>query len=200
VRTSLTLLCAAVICAGAVARSAAVDPAALVLRLSDLPIGFLQVSDSGTVSNAGAADGGGPALLARLSRWGRTVGYESHFIRVRPQRGIPEGPVEIRSLASVYRTATGAAASFAYARRFLVPTSFSPLALGFTIGDAARQYVGGGLSGESLVYILIWRKGRVNASLVLSGRLGELSAGDVAPLARAQQARIVAELGHGGRG
>jgi hypothetical protein len=115
---------------------------------------------------------------------------------VRRPLGIPEGPVEVRSLASVYKTAPGAAAAFAYARNFLVPTSFAPLALGFSVGDAARQYVAGGITGQSLVYVLIWREDRVNASLVLSGRLGELSAGDVAPLARAQQARIVAELRH----
>ncbi len=48
--------------------------------------------------------------------------------------------------------------------------------------------------GTMLQYVLIWRERNVDASIVLTGRVGVVSAADVAPLARRQQARIRAAL------
>jgi hypothetical protein len=41
-----------------------------------------------------------------------------------------------------------------------------------------------------LHYVLIWREHTVDASIVVTGRVGVVSAADLAPLARRQEARI----------
>jgi hypothetical protein len=48
--------------------------------------------------------------------------------------------------------------------------------------------------GTMLQYVLIWRERNVDASIVLTGRVGVVSAADVAPLARRQETRIRAAL------
>jgi hypothetical protein len=105
-------------------------------------------------------------------------------------------PLEVKSSASVYDSVSGAHASFAYARRYLVPGDYAPLALGFAVGEEAQQWVSKGESGVGtlLQYVLIWRERNVDAAIVVTGRVGVVSAADVAPLARRQQARIRAAL------
>jgi hypothetical protein len=102
----------------------------------------------------------------------------------------------VKSAASVYRSAAGARAAFSYARHHLVPRGYAPLALGFAVGQEARQWVsqGASLFGTMLHYLLIWRERNVDASIVITGRVGVVSAYDVAPLARRQQHRIRAAL------
>jgi hypothetical protein len=180
-----------------VATSAAPPPAALVLRQSDVGRAFS--GQGAPVSNAEAARGGPPGLEARLVRWGRIGGYEVDFTRAAGAATLQDGPLAIRSSASVYRTDRGARAAFTYATRRLVPAGDVPLALGFSVGEQARQWVSQGPSavGAILQYVLVWREGGVVASLVLTGRVGVVSAFDVAPLARRQEARIRAALRSG---
>jgi hypothetical protein len=45
-----------------------------------------------------------------------------------------------------------------------------------------------------LQYRLLWRERNVDASIEITGRVGVVSAADVAPLARRQDARIRAAL------
>jgi hypothetical protein len=47
---------------------------------------------------------------------------------------------------------------------------------------------------ERSCYILIWRERNVDATIVITGRLGIVSAFDLAPLAHRQEARIRAAL------
>lgn len=114
---------------------------------------------------------------------------------MRPARPatLQDGPLEVKSSASVYRSESGARAAFAYARRHLVPDGYVQLALGFAVGEEARQWVSEAV-GTTLRYVLIWRERNVDAAIVVTGRFGVVSAGDVAPLARRQQARIRAAL------
>ncbi len=176
-------------------QAAGPDPKALVLGLHDLPAGFVRVSDSGTVDNARAAAGGPPGQVGRLVGWGRLTGYQAHLARYRPG-GPDQGPLDIHSVASVYRDAKGAAAALAYTSRHLVPRGLSPIALAVRMGARAHEYVGQipfrGVPG--LLYVLIWREGRVFAGITVTGAVGDVSAADVAAVAERQEARIVAQL------
>lgn len=169
-------------------------PATLVLRVVDLGRGY---TGRGTlVDNAHAARAGPPGLGAKLVLWRRIGGYEADFTRRITPATLQNGPLEVKSSASVYRGEAGARAALAYGRRHLVPAGYAPLALGFKVGDDARQWVSQGESGVGtlLRYVVIWRERNVDASVVLTGRVGVVSAFDVAPLARRQDARIRAAL------
>lgn len=167
----------------------------LVLRGGDL--GATYSGQGSRISNADAARGAPAGLAARLRRWGRVDGYDVDFTRRIGVGGLQDGPVEVKSAASVYGSRVGAHGAFVYATRHDVPTGYVPLALGFSVGEEARQWVSEAASrlGEMLQYVLIWRERTVDASIVVTGRVGVVSAADLAPLARKQQARIRAALG-----
>ena len=169
------------------------SPRALLLRSADLPAGFAGGGAAVVrVSNAAAARDGPPGFLHELRRWHRVVGYRIVFSRPASATGLQEGPLEIRSSASVYESATGAKAALAYTRLHLVPEGTARIALGFPLGDGALEYVSQNAStiGALLVYTVIWRERRVVASVVVVGRVGVVSAADVAPLAQRQDRRI----------
>jgi hypothetical protein len=171
------------------------QPGTLVLRKGDL--GAAYSAQGSKVSNADAARGAPAGFAARLRRWGRVDGFEVDFTRRIGVGGLQEGPVEVKSAASLYRTRAGAHGAFVYATRHLVPIGYVPLPLGFSVGDEARQWVSDAASrlGEMLQYVLVWRERTIDASIVVTGRVGVVSAADLAPLARKQQARILAVLG-----
>jgi len=131
-----------------------------------------------------------------LARWGRVDGYQVDFRRPARPGTLQDGPLEVTSSASVYRSESGGRVAFAYARRHFVPAGYAPLALGFALGEEAYQWVSQGESGVGtlLRYVLIWRERTVDAAIVVTGRVGVVSAADVAPLARRQEARISAAL------
>jgi hypothetical protein len=194
-RVALALL---LIAAGSVSAVAAEPrtppPATLVLRRADLSAAY--TGRGAPVRNADAARGAPPGFATKLARWGRIDGYEVDFTRRVTPTTLQDGPLEVKSSASVYRTATGARAAFDYARRRLVPRGYVPLALGFAVGEEARQWVSQNASGLGtlLVYIVIWRERNIDASIALTGRVGVVSAADVAPLAEKQEAHIRAAL------
>jgi hypothetical protein len=169
-------------------------PATLVLHRADVGRGY--TGRGARVGNRGAARGAPPGFAAKLGRWGRIGGYEVDFRRTANPASLQDGPLEVKSAASVYRTQAGARAAFAYTRQHLVPGGYAPLALGFSVGEEARQWVTQGESGlgTMLHYVLIWRDRNVDAAIVITGRVGVVSAFDVAPLARRQEARIRAAL------
>ena len=193
---TLTLACLAVAATGsaAVAAALAPTPSTLVLRRAD--VGQAYTGRGAPVDNAEAARGAPAGFATKLARWGRIAGYQVDFARSAGPAALQDGPLEIQSSASVYRSEGGARLSFAYARRHLVPAGYAPLALAFAVGDEARQWVSQGQSGLGTVlhYVLIWRDRNVDAAIVVTGRVGVVSAADIAPLARRQQARIRAAL------
>jgi hypothetical protein len=170
-------------------------PSALVLHRADL--GRAYTGHGVAVSNSDVARGAPVGFAGKLARWGRVDGYEVDFTRALSATGLQDGPLIVTSTASVYRTAGGARASIAYANRRLVPTGYVPLALGFRVGRQARQWVRQGASGVGAVlqYVVSWREQTVDASIVLTGRVGVVSAADIAPLALRQDARIRRALG-----
>lgn len=157
------------------------NPAALVLRLGDLPRGFA-VSPIGT----GSVRVPGAAAAYRV-RFSRSVGLATML----------EGPFDVRSEAVVYSSERGAEAALAHTTRSLIPRSFVPLPMGFRLGRQAHQYVveTNAYGAASLGYLVLWREGPVDASISLTGRLGVVSVGDLAPFARKQDARIRRALG-----
>lgn len=195
-RVSLPLAClvVAVVTAAGAAAPRRPQAAKLVLRRGDLGRAYSGRGEQ--VDNADAARGGPPGLAARLARWGRTAGYEVDFTRLAGPGTLQEGPLEVKSSASVYRGERGARTAFAFARRHLVPAGYVLLPLGFAVGEEARQWVSQGESalGTMLRYVLIWRDRDVDAAIVVTGRVGVVSAADLAPLARRQEARIRAAL------
>jgi hypothetical protein len=142
------------------------QPSACVLRRSDVGAAF-------TASGAPAG----------------TNGYRVDFTR--RTGSLQDGPLFVRSSASVYRSARGAREALAYTARH-VATGYVPLPLGFSVGRDAHQWVRQGESGVGamLQYLVLWREQNVDASIVITGRVGVVSAADAAPLARRQEARI----------
>jgi len=188
------LIAAGSLSAVAVAEPRTPPPALLVLHRADL--GAAYTGRGATVRNAEAARGAPPGFAAKLAQWGRIGGYEIDFTRRVGPATLQDGPLEIKSSASVYRRKAGARAAFAYARRRLIPRGYVPLALGFALGEEARQWVRQDESGLGtlLDYIVIWREDNIDASIVLTGRVGVISAADIAPLAQKQESRIRAAL------
>jgi hypothetical protein len=169
----------------------------LVLRSADIGTGFsARATQTGRLAAAEAPQAVAGGLAEKLAHWGKTGGFRVDLVRRLSPAGLQEGPLEVVSSASVYPSERGARAAFDYARKSLVPAAYAPLALAFRLGEQARQYVRQGPSvlGAMLVYFVVWRERNVNASLVIIGRVGVVSAFDVAPLARKQDARIRAAL------
>lgn len=142
------------------------QPSACVLRRSDVGAAF-------TASGAPAG----------------ASGYQVDFTR--RTGSLQDGPLFVLSSATVYRGASEAHRALADASR-RVPVGYVPLPLGFSVGREARQRVRQGESGVGamLQYRLLWREHNVDASIVITGRVGVVSAADVAPLARRQETRI----------
>lgn len=189
--TTAALLAAA---SGVGAAGVNLRPATLVLQQRDLGRAF---SGRGArIDNAAAAVGAPAGFAARLALWRRLGGYQAQFTRTAEPATLQDGPLAITSSASVYADAAGAQAAFAYAAKRLVPAGYVPLALGFAIGEQARQWVRQDASGlgAMLQYTLIWRERNVDAAIVVSGRFGVVSAADLAPLARRQDSRIRAQI------
>jgi len=147
-------------------------------------------------TNAAAARTGPRGFAAKLDIWGRVGGYEVDFTRRITAATLQNGPLEVKSSASVYRTVIGARAALTYGRRQLIPAGYAPLAVSFRVGQDAHQWVSQGESGVGtlLRYVLIWRERNVDASIVVTGRVGVVSAAEVAPLVLRQDARIRAAL------
>jgi hypothetical protein len=130
-----------------------------------------------------------PHAFARTHSVGSVSRYRVEYARVNGAAGLQEGPLEIDSTAVVY---AGPAAARAALRR-AAPLHAAGLAVGYPLGDAAHEFVVqlGSALGALLRYTIVWREGRVDASVTVTGRVGVVSAADLAPPARAQEARIV---------
>ena len=124
--------------------------------------------------------------LTRFARWGKASGCRVDFVRPVTAIGLQEGPLEIVSSATVYRGEAGARAAFAYAARSLVPAAYVSLPVDFPLADRSREWVRQGTSsfGTMLVYLLLWHDRNVNASILIVGRVGVVSAASLAPVAR----------------
>jgi hypothetical protein len=144
-----------------------VAAALLVLHTGDLPHGFVRHHAAGSA-----------------------VRYTVEFVRPTTATGLQDGPLLIESTAERRRNVAAAHAAV----RQAVPRGVATLDVDYRLGDEAREYVVqlGSTVGALLRYTLVWRDASVLASIVVVGRVGVVSAADLAPLARAQEARIKA--------
>jgi hypothetical protein len=143
--------------------------ACLVLHAGDLPPGFVREQAEGSAAS-----------------------YRVAFARLTTATGLQEGPLAITSSAAVYPDAPTAR----LALRRSAPHGTAGLEVGYRLGDEAHEYVVqlGSAFGALLRYSLFWRDGRVDGSVSVTGRVGVVSSADLAPLARAQEARIASSV------
>jgi hypothetical protein len=143
-----------------------VGAAALALHAGDLPHGFVRTYAAGS-----------------------SASYHVEFARATTATGLQDGPLAVLSSAHLYGDARAAHAALLRS----IPRGTAGLAVGYRVGSEAREYVVqlGSTLGTLLRYTLVWRDGTVDASVTVIGRVGVVSAADLAAPARAQEARIV---------
>jgi hypothetical protein len=158
----------------------------MVLRLKDLPPGFVQtVSRSWTPRELSRQ---GTWTLKQLRQWGYIGGYEAEFTR--DLTG--PNPTQISSDAGVYSTVAGARRSLrenaSASRRGL----WRPLELSTKIGDQAvlSTLVTTLRGGIARVFFLVWRQGRYKGSITLSGVEGQVAIPTAVSLAKTQERRM----------
>jgi len=179
-------LCALIVAAGAAATR---DPKAMVLRLSDIPSGFFVQSQGYESLRAAAA--GSPFTVAQYKAWGYLSYYEVDYELAGTGTKVLTGPLEIASSASVYKTAAGAAASFA-ASRAQCPKHGRLFSTNAPIGDGSFGCVySTSKSGVPVVvYVLTWHRGPCKAGIVVDGLSTAVSATRAVGLARLEDTRI----------
>ena len=195
-------LLAAVLAGGlsspASAAPAVLDPSRLVLTLSDLAAGFkVDTKQTGVFSNARLAIAERNLKeLTNFKRWGRLTGYQAQFTR-NARTGRLGSLVRITSRASVFKTSSGAAASFAQKPAQCSTGTAHEVSLGVTVGQ--RSFACSGLQVSGVItfrrYLVFWQQGRVEATLVLVWVEGGIASSDAAALAKAQERHVAAALG-----
>jgi hypothetical protein len=125
----------------------------------------------------------------RTEAAGSSAGSRVEFARPTTATGLQEGPLVIASSATIYRDRATAHAAL----RRPIPQGAASVAVDYRLGDEAHEYVVqlGSVAGALLRYTVHWRNGSVDQSVVVIGRVGVVSAADLAPLARAQEARVL---------
>ncbi len=129
--------------------------------------------------------------IAKFTAWGRVNGYDAEYAKDVSLTALLKGPIEIYSIASVYRTPRGAHASFrdsgsrgtGYLKR---------RAVGAALGNEARLYTGTRRSnGFTIrVFAVYWRTGKLLGAIVAAGVEGGIDAETAVDLAKKQQARM----------
>jgi hypothetical protein len=179
VRT-LALAALALVLATTAFAATALDPSALVIRASDVPVGYrLERSESGLRTNALEAKET-PEATRLFRRWGRVTGYQMIF-----ERG--ESSIEARS--DVFRSATGARELQRWAEREVRLSGIRGIRRA-NPGIGAQSLLVEMRAPRAEVYVY-WRYGVVWSAL--GGH--NLGRAQVLALARLQQRRIAATLG-----
>jgi len=168
------------------AGTAAPDPQRLVLGRSDVPARFGLVT--GLYRSANDAAYQGASTLAQYQSWGFVRGYEVLYRAVADQA--------IISAADVYRSAGGAAKSFAADTRACRTGPSRQEELGsFTVGDEAVLCISRATApGQRAEYVLLWRRGAMIAAVDLAATPSALPTAPAIALAkslaRAQDRRM----------
>jgi hypothetical protein len=103
---------AAVFAAPTLAQNRTPNPGRMVLRASDLPLGFAAAAgQTGPHTNRDVIREKGKAFAPKLLRWGRITGYRAVYTQRDVSNGSLPGVVEFGADASLYRTARGAHAA-----------------------------------------------------------------------------------------
>lgn len=164
------------------ALAAPIDPAELVLREVDVPVGFeLDREESGVRSNAVEVREHPETRV--FVRWGRVTGYQAAYTR----RTRNPGTIEAR--VDVFRGTDGAHKLLVWVDNELRKAGFAGQKRErVDLGSEGWVHWAGG-SGLDLS-VVVWRQGRVFAGVMGLG----LTKDRTLALARVQQRRIVAAL------
>jgi hypothetical protein len=177
---------------------AAPDPKTLVLEPSDLPTGF--VRDHGNYySNSNVAhDNGEPLIFYALKGMGRIDGYEAYYSSLSGPSA--KGAQAIVGSVSVYRTASGARASFeTHPVGFPTPADFTDVSGTDShphrlpaprVGQKAILLRYSSAGGGDPGYVLVWLSGRFLGDTTVYSRPSAALQALTAALARKQQARM----------
>lgn len=188
-RVGLLALALAGASATATLASPTTSPKALVLRARDLPPGYkVDTERALSLTEAAREAWGAPTLR----RWGYVQGYEVTYKIGNSLKAVLTQPAGIDSAVSVYRSASGAHASLAASAALCRTPPNSLLASPARIGDETylcfRQHKESGAT--SVVYGVIWRKGRLKAGVQIAGFQGATTAALAIRLAKKQDARF----------
>lgn len=169
-----------------------IDPKTMVLQLQDLPTGFQTAPGSGYKSLTAAAKESSNVSAAQYKVWGYVTGFDGDFSKNGSVADLMSGAGEILSSVSVYRTSAGSANSLASTVKACSRPPFHELSLGVRIGDEAHLCTAVQTSGgvKAQVYAIAWRRGRIRASILVSGLEGSTSPNEAVALAKRQDSRI----------
>ena len=170
------------------------DPKVVVLRRADLPAGFVSYSFYQTIEEAAPH---GNSTVSQYRSFGFERSYGSQL-----GKGPWNAPLYgISATTNVFRTRNGAERSLAQDLRFIRsrlqsdPLYRHRFSLSERIGDKAYLYgsvgfvrYGRGPLRRERFYVLSWRHGNLESSLVAQGR--EMSMSDAIALAKCEDGRI----------
>jgi len=171
----------------------AVDPKRLVLALNDLPAGY-RIWSARYYSTPVSAASISSVPAKRFRAWGYVTGFERDLRRDGRLVDARNKPFEVDSLGSVYRSSSGARASFADQVRECADGG-RRLSLPRTIGDdSALCAIRGGSPGARRLmhYSVVWIRGRLKATVIVSGLATSTSPRDAVGLALKQD-RLLSE-------
>jgi hypothetical protein len=178
----------------ATSAGAQADPKAVVLRRADLPSGFESNSSYVTIEEAAPH---GNSTVSQYRSFGFERGYGSQL-----GKGPWYAPLYgISAATNVFRTQNGAERSLAQKLRFIRSRQHSDpryrhrYSLSERIGDKAYLYgsvgfvrYGSGALRRERFYVVSWRHGNLESSLIAQGR--EMSVSDAIALAKCEDSRI----------
>ena len=170
--TCIGTITAVLLLAGS-AGAKAPSPSRMVLRLSDLPPGFVTVArETGPRTNADIVREFGRSIAPKLVRWGRLSGYDAIYRQRDLQTGPLPGVLTFSAFVSLYRTAAGAHASQASRQNGCRRKEFQRIPLAGRRAPGPDTLVcteATTINGTRLRRFLVqWRNGRATAGVAVA--------------------------------
>jgi hypothetical protein len=174
----------------------------MVLRASDLPPGFVvDRTQTGPYTNRDVIRALGPAVAAKLRRFGRVTGYRALYRQRDPERGALPGVFGLGAAVVLFRSARGAHAALADPIAGCRNKTFTIIGLGGhrPVGPDTLVCTHGKRLGAARVRIFLvqWRNGRATGSVYVSAFEGAVTPVAALTGARKQNRRMTAGLDGG---
>jgi len=175
-------------------------PSRMVLRASDLPLGFVALrKQTGPHTNADVIRDKGRSIAPKLLRWGRITGYRAVYTQRDPSTGSLPGVIEFAAEASLYRTARGAHSSLTdrgpgcRKDETNVPLAgHKPIGADVLVCTATESVPPGHVLR---IFRVQWRNGRATGGVGVVMAEGAATATTAWTAAQAQNRHMTAELG-----
>src|SRR5258708_17079807 len=170
------------------------DPKSAVVRLQDVPAGFMLAS-AGYRSNTAVA-GVGNVTLAELNGVGRVSGYRVDFVRPIGLRTSPSGAIVVSSIVAVYTSTTGASKEFrrrektctaATSKQLRAIASGSPQVCA-DVGDFTL--LRHGVRSKLRSYVIVWQRRNLIGAVLVAGLRGRVAPQQAIPLVKTQDERM----------